>query len=295
MNCYQMNNDQWLRQTVIALDTAGIATARLDAIVLLEDITGKDRSWLLAHPEYKLTSEQVSKLTSAVERRIKHEPMAYIRGKSEFYGREFIVSKDTLEPRPETETMVELLKEILNSQKLYPLQDSLVTERQNVNLRIVDIGTGSGCLAITAKLEFPGTEVAATDISPACIKIANQNAKNLSAHINFFIGNLLESLPQSSFSLHNAIILANLPYVPDSHTINQAAMFEPKSAIFGGEDGLDLYRRLFEQIISLNQTSAYLLTESLPFQHNELAAIALSAGYRLRQTADFIQVFQRAT
>lgn len=265
-----MKINDWLSQATAELDKAGIGTARLDALVLAEDVTGQKRSYLLAHPEYQLTSEQVSELVNKLERRASHEPLSYIRGKTEFYGREFIVDKHVLEPRPESETMIDLLKKI-------PVSDS----------NIVDVGTGSGALAITAKLELPSVIVEAVDIDPGCLAVAKRNARKYSADIKFSQANLLQPLSnQRSYTL-----LCNLPYVPDSFTINQAAMREPKIAIFGGPDGLDLYRQLFGQIKSHQLNIQYILTESLPTQHQTLVDIAKHHGYRQQTTDDFIQLF----
>lgn len=252
----------------------GIQTSRLDTLILLEDITGKDRAWLLAHPEFELKPIAIKKLQAMLERRAGHEPLAYIRGKSEFYGREFFVTADTLQPRPETETMIELLKKLKPTSKLI----------------IADIGTGSGAIAVTVKLEWPGIEVHATEINKAALKIAKQNAQNLKANIAFYDGNLLE--PLSAHHIKPSFLLCNLPYVPDSHTINQAAMQEPKIAIFGGPDGLRLYRQLFDQVKSMSTKPSYILTESLPFQHQALIDVARKASYHQTQANDFIQVFE---
>ena len=213
-------------------------------------------------------------LNKQIERRAKHEPWPLCEEKSEFYGREFLVTPDTLEPRSETETMIDLLK----------LQTAPLIK--DGPLYIVDVGTGSGCLGITAKLELSKAEVVATDISKACIKIAERNAKKLGADVEFWEGDLLEPLKDQNLD----VLLCNLPYVPDSHTVNEAAMFEPKLAIFGGFDGLDLYRKLFEQIEKRSQKPKYIFTESMPFQHHALATIARDTGYTLEKTSDFIQV-----
>jgi release factor glutamine methyltransferase len=278
VNLKRMRTDKLLSEMVAKLEAANVPSARLDCLVLLEDITGKDRSWLLAHPEYKLTSSQVRKLESWVKRRAGHEPLAYIRGITEFYGREFFVSPHTLEPRPESETMIALLKHLA-------LEPSST---------IIDVGTGSGCLAITAKQELPDVDVIATDISAPALKIAKKNAKKHDADIDFYRGNLLLPIPAANNKKRNAIIVANLPYVPLDHTINQAAMHEPKIAIFGGQDGLDLYRELFLQIATISQfvRVGHVLTESLPPQHTSLAKIARDAGFELYKTDDFIQVFK---
>ncbi len=292
-----MQIGNWLEKNISYLEKSAISTARLDCLVLLGDVIGKDRSWLLAHPEYELESSKVRKLESMMKRRAKHEPLAYIRGKSEFYGRWFSVNAHTLEPRPETETMIELLLKQVKSQKL-------TVES------VVDIGTGSGCIAITAKLELPTLNVIATDIDKECLKIAAKNARRHSAKITITQANLLkhsqkvsgrtlfenvlgDSLSGAEGGVGEFIICANLPYVPDSHTINLAARFEPPHAIFGGSDGLELYREMFDQIDSLSDKPRFVLTESLPPQHQDLEKIANSHGYKITDKKDFIQVFLR--
>ncbi len=291
-----MTVQEFLKTSEQRLAAAGIATAHLDCLVLLEDATGKDRAWLLAHPEFDVKGSTFHKLGRQVERRIRHEPLAYIRGKSEFYGREFKVSKDTLQPRPETETMTDLLKELIqNSHKsslleAWPL--TALTGGGGVNWRVVDVGTGSGCLGITAKLEIPDAEVMATDIDPKCLEVARQNAENYKVSIGFYEGNLLEPM-LSTFDFRLSTILANLPYIPNNYTINKAAMFEPSLAIFGGFDGLDLYRRLFSQIAELETEPIYIFTESLPTQHETLAKFAKDFGYAQILDVDFIQSFKK--
>ena len=274
---------EFLKESGAKLQKAGISSARLDTLLLLEDATGRDRSWLLANQDYVLSKQQIPTLKSMVERRSSHEPLAYIRGKSEFYGRKFLVTADTLQPRPETETMIELLKQFVEDGR-WKMEDGS---------RIIDVGTGSGCLAITAKLELPEATVFATDISKPCLKVARENAKKHQAEVQFFEGNLLDPLPPSIFHLPSSkfAILANLPYVPDSHTINQAATYEPKVAIFGGEDGLDYYRRMFKQIKDADLTIQHILTESLPPHHQALEEIASGCDFKLVQTQDFIQHF----
>jgi release factor glutamine methyltransferase len=282
-----------LKHSVATLKKSGIPTARLDALVLLEDVLGQEKAWLLAHSENELTSQQVNKLASFLKRRVKHEPLAYIRGKSEFYGREFLVTPATLQPRAETETMIDSLKNLIaqiqnpKSQKPYLLEVKPHTDKEVI---LVDVGTGSGCLAITAKLEFPKAEVYATEINKDALAIARKNASKLEADIHFLEGNLMEPI----FPLHSPplVLLCNLPYVPNGHTINQAAMQEPEIAIFGGLDGLVLYRELFAQIKQGPVGKPELiLTESLPFQHEALAAIAHEHSYKQITEEDFIQVF----
>lgn len=274
---HQIN--EWLTRATKTLEAAQIPTARLDALILLEDATGYDRAWLLANGDEVLSVKTASQAEKWLARRSGHEPLAYIRGKSGFYGREFKVTPATLQPRPETETMLELLFELVKSQ------------RSKVK-SVVDVGTGSGAIAITTKLEHPELAVSATEINTHALKIAKQNANTFGTEVVFYKGNLLEPIlnPQSPI-LSPFAILANLPYVPDDHTINRAAMQEPHIAIFGGTDGLDIYRGMFEQISTTKQKPKFILTESLPFQHTDLTSIAAAHGYTLQKTDDFIQLF----
>jgi release factor glutamine methyltransferase len=266
--------DEWLTQATRTLESAGIGTARLDALILLEDATGYTRAHLLAHPEIPLQGRVLRILNEQIERRMSHEPLAYIRGKVEFYGREFVINSKVLVPRPESETMIELLVSLC---KANPCRE------------IIDVGTGCGALGITAKLEIQNADVTLIDIDPKCLKVAKQNASKHKIEVQLSRSDLLEKvLPAQA----PAAIMANLPYVPDSYHINEAAGHEPRLAIYGGEDGLDLYGRLFGQLNRGKNRVQYVFTEALPFQHQELANIAKSNGYSLRKSADFIQIFE---
>lgn len=265
----------WLSYAKDKLETAGIGTARLDSQVLLADMLQHNRGWVMAHLETVITDETRAELDKQLDERARHVPLAYIRGKTEFYGREFYVDKRVLEPRPESETMIDILKKILDIEK---------------SSEIIDVGTGSGALAITAKLEIPDAKVRATDIDPNCLEVAEKNASKYHVEIEFTRGDLLE--PISDIPGLTIITLANLPYVPEEYQINQAALQEPRQAIFGGADGLDPYRRLFAQAAGFVQRPRFILTESMPPQHRTLTLIAARYGFRMIQADDFIQVFQ---
>jgi release factor glutamine methyltransferase len=295
-----MTIEAWLQKSIKKIETAGVPTARLDAEVLLADILDKDRSWINAHPEYILQRSDLRKLDRQIKRRMSHEPLAYIRGKQEFYGRDFIVSPDTLTPRPETETMLELLLKFMKSEKLY---QNLLLKTSNKPLThhpspitVLDVGTGSGCIIITAALELPSVinpqssiSYVGLDISETALKIAKKNAKNLCVKVKFKQFNLLsESLSGFTKPKIPTIILANLPYVPNSFHINLAASHEPGFAIFGGKDGLDYYRLLF---LKASKNVELILTESLPPQHAELTNIANKYGFKLTEKRDLILVF----
>ncbi len=266
-----MQVSSWLISAGKQLALANIGTGRLDAQVLLEDVTGKDRAWLLAHPEFEVHAAQQRKLESLLKRRAEHEPLAYIRGRAEFYGREFVLTPAVLQPRSESETMIDMFKKVI---------------QPGTALKIADVGAGSGALGITAQLELTKASVELLEIDPKAIKIAKINVDNFTLAIPVIKSDLLAS------SSHDYdVLLCNLPYVPDDYNINLSAGHEPKLAIFGGSDGLDIYRRLFQHVQKLNKQPLYILCECLPFQQNALVSIAALSNYRLQQTEDFILLF----
>ncbi len=219
----------------------------LDAQVLLANITGQNRAWLFAHPEAALTLEQQETLEAAVSRLITGEPLPYVIGHWEFYGLDFATNAHTLIPRPETELMVE---QALNWLQAHPDQ------RQ-----AADIGTGSGCIAISLAVHIPDLEITATDISPAALKVAQSNAQThaVSKRINFIEADLL-SLPALHTPLH--VICANLPYIP-TKTLKGLDVFgrEPTLALDGGPDGLNLIRKLLPQAVRNLSAEGLLLLE----------------------------------
>lgn len=260
----------WLTKASTSLSEADIPTARLDCLVLLEDATGKNRAYLLAHDDDILPDNLVTKLDKAIVQRRQHTPLAYIRQKTEFYKRTFYINNHVLEPRPESEMIIELLA------------------KEQAIEKIIDVGCGSGALAITAKREHPNSRVLAIDIDPKCLAVTRINSEARAADITIQQGNLLENV-EPDF-IHGAHIIANLPYVPDNFTLNDAALNEPKQAIFGGPDGLDLYRQFFTQLQGTQPAAIF--CESLPIQHQTLSDIAEDHNFKLSTTQDFIQVFR---
>jgi release factor glutamine methyltransferase len=265
-----MKTDDWLKDATKKLEAVGIGSARLDCLIMLEDVLKKDRGWILAHPEIVLSNTKLKKLNSRLKRRERHLPMAYIRGWTEFYGRKFKITRHVLEPRPESETMVTLLKSL-------PLP---------AKASIADVGCGSGAIGITAALELHDPNVDLYDIDAHCLAVTKNNLALHEQHLKVYKRDLL-SRPKR----HYNVILANLPYVPNHWKLNSAAAREPRIAIFGGPDGLDLYRRMFHQLYRFTWKPKFVLTEALPPQHEELEKIAKAAGFELFQTDDFIQVF----
>jgi release factor glutamine methyltransferase len=254
------------------LSLSDVPSSRLDTLILLEDLLGRERSWLLAHTEAELSAAQAASFKRKIDRRKKHEPLSYIRGFNEFYGRNFKVNKRVLVPRPESETIIDLLKTAFPSAS---------------GLMIADVGTGSGCLGITAGLELPGSKVDLYDIDSSALAVAKHNAHIHELHVQAHKRDLLNR-PSRSYN----VILANLPYVPDGWEINASAMKEPRLALSGGKDGLDLYRRLFKQLQILGWWPLHAFTEAMPSQHKELAVVAKAHGFYLETEQDYIQVFR---
>ncbi len=267
-----MKISEWLKTSETVLNNCGIGTARLDCLILLEDTLQKDRAWLLANTDYHINPSQLESLNLLLNRRKRHEPLAYIRQKSEFYGREFYINKHVLEPRPETETMIDCL---LNLPLLKP------------EWRIADVGSGSGAIGITAAIELGSNLIDLLDIDNEAVKVSKFNVDKFTLSINVIKSDLLHSS-----TTEYDILLCNLPYVPDDFHINLAASHEPGLAIFGGPDGLNVYRRLFKQISGRSSRPLYILSEAMPPQQQILSSIALHAGYKQIDCEDFIQIFK---
>lgn len=267
----------WLREGEKHLREVGVESARLDCLLLLEDELGKPREWILAHSEQELSLHEQANLDKKVARRIKREPLAYILGSKEFYGRNFYVNEHVLIPRPESEAIIELLR------SLPTIHYELPT--------IFDVGTGSGCLAITAKLLFPTTHVTALDISTDALKVARKNARTHGVQIQFRQLDIFKELPKMPKTRPYAM-LVNLPYVPDNLITSDEITKEPTQAIFSGKDGMNHYREFWEQIAQLKNKPVYIITESLATQHQQMSQLA-AAHYRATKVKDLVQLFTR--
>lgn len=206
-------------------------TSTLEARVLLSHVMEQSPAWLYAHPEACLSPQQAEAYQHLVQRRQAGYPVAYLLGKREFYQWEFSVNEQVLIPRPETELLVEKAAEWLDGRST-----------QGAGLTVVDIGTGSGIIAVSLALLCPQATVYATDISPTALATAQANAQCLGALVNFALGDLL--IPRQA-----DLIVANLPYiVHDELQQLDVARFEPHLALDGGADGLEVIRRLLTQI-----------------------------------------------
>jgi release factor glutamine methyltransferase len=269
-----MTVNDYLQTATKKLKDAGIETARLDSLILLEDCLNTNRAHLLAWPEEKLSNEQIKWLNVRIERRNAHEPLAYIRNTCEFYGRSFYVNNHVLVPRPETEPIIDFVKKLSSNERL---------------MHVADIGTGSGCIGVTISLEIKNVQVDLYDIDKTALAIAEKNAQNYKqAKIGFHEGDLLKNLVTTY-----DVIIANLPYVPNGKPENIDVYFEPSHALFAGDDGLDLYRDFWNQLKTMSSKPQYILTEARPqHQHTVLTSLATLAGYDLVATDNFIQEFK---
>lgn len=245
-------------------EAAGIAPmeAVLDAELLAREVLGWDRAtWAARNIEPPPASFE-SRFSELCARRMAREPVAYIRGRQEFYGREFAVSRDVLIPRPESELLVE---------EALLLLPALAASRQ---LTVVDIGTGSGCLVVTLALEFPGARYVATDISEAALVVARGNAERhrVADRITFVRGAYFGG-QSGPFN----IVVTNPPYVAESDRPSLApevVQYEPAAALFGGDDGLRDVREIVAQSSRLLDDDGSLLMEVGYGQIDRVAAVA---------------------
>ena len=210
-------------------------TAVQDAELLLLHTLALPRTTIYAHPGRLLNAREQEAFSRVVERRLQHEPVQYILGAQEFYGMRLEVSPAVLIPRPETELLVEAVLDRLP---------------QNQDLRLADVGTGSGAIAIAIASHLPRARILAVDLSSAALEIARRNAKahGVFDRIEFHEGDLLSSLPRSESTLD--AILSNPPYIPsgERHSLHpQVREFEPAQALFAGAEGLAVYQRLIPQ------------------------------------------------
>jgi len=215
------------------LAAVGIDTPRLDAELLLAHVCGKSRGWVWAHADTVLSTEETEHFRALCARRAQREPLPYLLGEWEFYGRSFFVSPAVLIPRPETELLVETV---------------LAWARSHSAARIADIGAGSGAIAVTLAAESPELHVYAVELSSAALALAVRNAARheVTARITFLHGDLLQPLHNAGALPFDAIV-ANLPYIPEGDyagLMPEVRDFEPATALRGGADGLDLIRRL---------------------------------------------------
>lgn len=259
--------NDWLADATRQLVFAEIPSARLDSELILAHTLRKNRSYLHAHPEEPLTDRSIEIANARLSLRIERVPVAYIIGHKEFYGRQFSVTTATLIPRPESEALIELLKQVI------PRNSSLLKENP---LRLIDVGTGSGALGVTAKLLFPELNVTLSDVSRHALKIAEKNAENLHADVSVLQSNLLADYPFTA-----NIIIANLPYVDPEWERSPETEHEPASALFATNHGKALIYELLVQTKDKLVDGGSLILEADPEQHPDIIAEAKKYGLLL--------------
>jgi release factor glutamine methyltransferase len=244
-------------------------TASSDVQVLLAEMMGRPRAWLVAHREAPIPHEIDGQFSTGVQRLMAGEPLAYILGKWEFYGRRFLVTPDVLIPRPETELLVEAGLRAIDGQE--PAR------------KVIDISTGSGCVGITLALERPQASVIATDISRAALLVARENAMQFGVwnRIAFVEADLTAGL-----SLDHTILVANLPYVASADV--RSLRCEPRLALDGGVDGLRVILRLLKELADRRPRGTTVLLEIGAGQGSQVAdrTVALCRPARVWQRPD---------
>jgi release factor glutamine methyltransferase len=230
-----------LRAAIARLEESKVPSAPLAAELLLMHVLQGDRAWLYAHPEFELSPEAAAAYAELIERRSQGVPTQYLTGRQEFWGLEFEVGPGVLIPRPETEHVIEVALERLSARRADPL-------------RIADVGTGSGCIAIALARELPGAEIVATDISAAALGYAHRNAAHhgVSKRIQFLEADLLEAAMEASgrAESHFDMIISNPPYIGrnDAGSLpREVREHEPAEALFAGDDGLRIYPALIDE------------------------------------------------
>ena len=251
---------EWLKQSSAKI-------ARLDAeLILVDFLSVSDRSHLVSHADDELSN--TAQIDAQVDRRAAGEPLAYILGQREFYGRNFFVTPDVLIPRPETETIIDIAK------RLKPAS-------------ILDIGTGSGCIAITLSLELPEAAVNAVDVSDDALRIAQKNAAHHGARVQFHKSNLLNDCKPEPGTL----IIANLPYVDREWDWldHQSLDHEPSLALYAEQGGLALIYQLIDQY---PKNCSGLILEADTSQHDAIINYAREHGLELVERQGFILYFK---
>ncbi|MBE0467650.1 MAG: peptide chain release factor N(5)-glutamine methyltransferase [Candidatus Desulforudis sp.] len=249
-----------------------VETPGLDAAVILAAVLGCDRLDLYREPERALTADELIRFERQVAARRAGQPVAYLAGHREFMGQDFDVAPGVLVPRPETELLVEEGLRVLAK-----IREPIV----------VDVGTGTGAVAVSLALMVPAARVLATDLSETALSLARKNAARHGVTVQFFQGDLLTPLP-AAFTGKVDLVVANLPYIPTPELANlpREVRSEPRLALDGGPDGLDPYRRLVPQALSLLRSGGHLLFEIAPGQGRAALDLVGAPAWQSRLLSD---------
>ncbi|MEO8058482.1 MAG: peptide chain release factor N(5)-glutamine methyltransferase [Burkholderiales bacterium] len=238
---------------------------RLDTLMLLADTLACSRTWLLAHDDSALSAEQAGRLRAALARRASGEPLAYLLGEKEFHGLMLKVDSNVLVPRPDTEVLVGWALELLTGM---------------ARPRVVDLGTGSGAIALAVKHAWPPATVAATDVSAAALAVARSNASRLALDIEFIEGSWWQAVPQRRFQL----VLSNPPYIAGGDRHLAALAHEPALALTPGGDGLGALRSIVAGAAEHLEPAGWLLLEHGFDQAEAVQALLRQHGFDDVQT-----------
>jgi release factor glutamine methyltransferase len=248
-------------------------SAFFETNLLMQHVLNANRAWLISHELEELTQQQVKAFEALISQRLAGTPIAYILGEREFYGLKLKVTVDTLIPRPDTETLVEAAVARIASAR------SELAERHVY--KILDLGTGSGAIALAIAKNYPQTQVTAVDASEGALKVAQENAQNLNIqNVSFILSNWFDALTHQRFDM----IVSNPPYIEnnDPHLSQGDLRFEPISALASGSDGLDDIRRIISKAKQHLNTKGWLM-----FEHGYKQAPAVA---ELLKQAEFSEI-----
>jgi release factor glutamine methyltransferase len=250
-----------------------IESARLDAEILLAQVLGAERIQLYINYNKPLQSEELNQFKQIIKRRAKREPIAYIVGQKEFWSMSFKVNPSVLIPRPETELLVQILLDLSKNKDQRSPQISSETEKSEKT--VLEIGTGSGNIAISLAKEMRNYKILAGDISPQAIELAQENAAlcGIDGNLRFYEGDLFEAFGMGQLDEKAAFIVSNPPYIPTAQLAGLAPEvgFEPRIALDGGIDGIKFQRKIIEESPNFLIPGGYLIMETVVFQANDLA------------------------
>ena len=264
---------EWLKIATKSLKTANIPSARLDAELILANTLRKNRTYLHAHLDEEIDPRRFDIANARLDLRLDRVPIAYILGYKEFYGRKFTVSPSVLIPRPESEDLISLFLEL--------------TASEIVEKVLIDVGTGSGCLGITAKLERSNLSVILSDISKPALNIAEKNANALNVDVHIQQQSLLNGqLKPVDY------IFANLPYVDKNWDVSPELQYEPEIALFAEDEGLKLILQLISQAPRCLTPEGLLFIEADPQQHNRIIDESTKNGFVKERVLNYILVLR---
>ncbi|KJV92795.1 protein-(glutamine-N5) methyltransferase, release factor-specific [Rickettsia bellii str. RML Mogi] len=287
----QYSIQKFLNEGAYKLQHIGINNPKLEARILLQHAINKPYEYLLANPEKQLNQLEIEAVEKVLERRLKHEPIAYILGTKEFYSREFIVNKHVLIPRNDTEILIDVVLQYHSQHSLCHSSnggnpdkkqlDSVVKPRNNIkSSNILELGTGSGCISISLLLELPNSQITATDISIDAIEVAKSNAikHDVTDRLQIIHSNWFENIGKQKFDL----IVSNPPYISINEKPEMAIEtinYEPSIALFAEEDGLLSYKIIAENAKKFLKQNGKIILEIGYKQANQVSQIFLDHGY----------------